>query len=215
LAALVNQINQRGGARILTIEEPVEYLFPRAPDSIVTQREVGIDVQDFADGLKYGLRQDPNVILVGEIRDLETARMAISAAETGHLVFSTLHTIDARGAVTRLLDLFPRDNQDDVRTQLSLSLRIVISQHLLPNVDPARKRVLAMEVLAVNDGVRAAIRFGRIETLETAIQTGKKDGMISLDESLVQLVHAGAVTPATARRYAKDPNAVAVSQRLR
>src|SRR5262245_35015512 len=131
LAMIVNLINQSGGYRIITVEEPAEYIYPRAANSVVTQREVGIDVPTFADGLKYGLRQDPDVILVGEIRDRDTAQIALSAAETGHLVFSTLHTRDAKGAISRYADLFPQDVQRDVRTQLALSLRAVVAQRLL------------------------------------------------------------------------------------
>src|SRR5579872_1901097 len=134
LAMLVNQLNCAGGYRIITVEEPVEYVFPRAANSVVTQREVGRDVLTFADGLKYGLRQDPDVILVGEIRDRATAQMALSAAETGHLVLTTLHTRDAKGAISRVADLFPQDAQSDVRSQLALSLRSIISQRLLPGV---------------------------------------------------------------------------------
>ena len=137
LAMIVNLLNEAGGHRIITVEEPVEYLFPRRPHSVVTQREVGRDVATFADGLKYGLRQDPDVILVGEVRDRVTAQMALSAAETGHLVFTTLHTRDAKGAITRLTDLFPPDAQKDVRGQLAMSLRAVLSQRLLPDPDRA------------------------------------------------------------------------------
>src|SRR5947209_6726895 len=131
LAMIVNLINHTGGYRIITVEEPVEYLFPKAPDSVVTQRDVGADVPTFADGLRSGLRQDPDAILVGEVRDRETAQMALSAAETGHLVFTSLHTRDAKGAISRLTDLFPQDVQRDVRSQLALSLRAVVSQRLL------------------------------------------------------------------------------------
>src|SRR5262245_10286886 len=135
LAMIVNLLNQTGGYRIITVEEPVEYLYPRIPNSVVTQREVGTDVLTFADGLKYGLRQDPDVILVGEIRDRETAQIALSAAETGHLVFTSLHTRDAKGAVTRYADLFPQDAQRDVRAQLALGLRAVVAQRLLPDIE--------------------------------------------------------------------------------
>jgi len=205
LAALVELLNQQGGYRIITVEEPIEYVFARNDRTVITQREVGTDVAGFYDGLKYGLRQDPNVVLVGEIRDRETAQMALSAAETGHLILSTLHTQDAKGAVTRFVDLFPYEVQDDIRTQLSLSLRYVVAQHLLPNKVEGKKRALAVEVMTVNHAVRAAIRHGKIESLESAIQTGKKDGMIPLDESLEGLVYAGQITPETAKRFAKDP----------
>src|SRR5437868_1336495 len=131
LAMVVNLINQAGGHRIITVEEPVEYLFPKRSNSVVTQREVGADVLTFADGLKYGLRQDPDVILVGEVRDRDTAQMALSAAETGHLVFASLHTRDAKGAITRYADLFPQDVQRDLRAQLAMSLRAIVGQRVL------------------------------------------------------------------------------------
>src|SRR5581483_1071344 len=158
LAIIVNLLNQAGGYRIITVEEPVEYLFPREPNSVVTQREVGSDVLTFADGLKYGLRQDPDVILVGEIRDRETAQMALSAAETGHLVFTTLHTRDAKGAITRFADLFAQDVQRDIRSQLAMSLRAVVSQRLLPGATRGAKRQLALEVLWNTHPVASAIR---------------------------------------------------------
>jgi twitching motility protein PilT len=206
LAGLVEQLNALGNRRIVTIEEPIEYVFEPKSNSVITQREVGIDVASFADGLRSSLRQDPNVILCGEIRDIETARMAISAAETGHLVMSTVHTQDAKGAITRLIDIFPSERQQDIRGQLSLSLRIVISQHLLPSVVAGTKRALAMEILVANDAIRAAIRLNKIESIDTAIQTGRKWGMQTLDESLAALVINRRIAPETAHRYAKNPD---------
>jgi twitching motility protein PilT len=208
LAALINLLNQQGGRRIITVEEPIEYVHPRVGTSVVTQREVGRDVDSFLDGLKYGLRQDPDVVLVGEIRDPDTAQMALTAAETGHLILTTLHTQDAKGAVTRIADLFPRDAQDDVRAQLALSLRSVVSQHLLPSAREGDKRVLALEILHVNHPVRIGIKFGKIESIESAIQTGRRDGMLSLDEDLQRLASAGRITFDTAIRFAKDPDAI-------
>lgn len=205
LAGLVQLINRAGHRRIITIEEPIEYIFEPCSHSMITQREVGLDVDSFAEGLKYALRQDPDVILCGEIRDRETAQMAISAAETGHLVMSTLHTQDAKGAITRLIDVFPVDQHQDVRGQLSLSLRYVISQRLLPNINPEERRVLALEVLSANDAVRAAIRLNKIETIDSLIQTGKSAGMRPFDESLAHLACSRKITPATAYRYAKNP----------
>ncbi|MDM8006506.1 MAG: PilT/PilU family type 4a pilus ATPase [Phycisphaerae bacterium] len=205
LAGLVEQMNRLGHRRIITIEEPIEYVFLPKANTVITQREVGIDVASFADGLRSALRQDPDVILCGEIRDIETARMAISAAETGHLVMSTVHTQDAKGAITRLIDIFPFDRQQDVRCQLSLSLRLVISQYLLPSLTPGQKRVLAMEILTASDAVRAAIRLNKIESLDTCIQTGKKWGMQTLDENLASLVCKRRISPETAHRYAKNP----------
>jgi len=209
LAGFVSLLIQEGRYRIITVEEPIEYVFSQSGSSLITQREVGVDVDSFYDGLTFGLRQDPDVILVGEIRDRQTARMALSAAETGHLIFSTLHTQDAKGAVTRLVDLFPYDAQDDVRSQLSLSLRYVISQHLLPSAREHERRALALEVLKVTHPVQAAIRFGKTEMIENAVQTGRKEGMITLDESLAQLAVAGRISWDTARRFAKDPDTVA------
>ncbi len=209
LAAMVNVLNQKGGCRIITVEEPIEYVHPRIGSTLVTQREVGRDVDSFFDGLKYGLRQDPDVILVGEIRDRETARMALSAAETGHLILTTLHTQDAKGAISRMCDLFPHDAQDDVRAQLALSLRSVISQHLLPPSREGDKRVLAMEILHVNQPVRVSIKFGKVDSIESAIQTGRRAGMLTLDDDLQRLVVAGRITLETARRFAKNPDDIA------
>ena len=172
---------------------------------------MGRDVDSFLDGLKYGLRQDPDVILVGEIRDQETARMALSAAETGHLILTTLHTQDAKGAITRFVDLFPHAAQGDVRTQLSLSLRSVVSQHLVRSAQDGEKRVLAHEVMHVNQQVRIAIKFGKIDSIESAIQTGKRDVMIMLDDDLKRLVRTGKIDIETARRFAKDPSAIAAT----
>jgi len=208
LAALINVLNQQGGRRIITVEEPIEYVHPRISSTMITQREVGRDVDSFFEGLKSGLRQDPDVILVGEIRDRETAQMALSAAETGHLILTTLHTQDAKGAITRLVDLFPHEAQDDVRSQLALSLRSVVSQHLLPSAHEGEKRALATEVLHVNHPVRVGIKFGKIESIESAIQTGRRDGMVTLDDDLERLVTAGKITVGTARHFAKDPDSI-------
>lgn len=203
LAMIINLLNQEGGYRIITAEDPIEYIFPRFDNSIVTQREVGQDIQSFADGLKFGLRQDPDVILVGEIRDQETAQMALSAAETGHLVFSTLHTRDAKGAVSRFTDLFRPATQPEVRAQLAMALRAVVSQHLLPSAE-AGKRQLALEIMINNNPIASAIRTGKLESIDTGIVTGRADGMISLDESLRRLWKCGAITRETAERFVTD-----------
>ena len=208
LAGIVNLLNERGGYRIITAEEPIEYVYERTEHTVITQREVGLDCTSFLEGLKYGLRQDPDVILVGEIRDCETAQMALSAAETGHLILTTMHTKDAKGAISRFVDLFPNRSQDDIRAQLALNLRYVIAQHLLPNAQLGEKRALALETMVVNTPVRAAIKQGKLEALDSAIQTGKADGMIRLDESLQGLLSAGRITYETARRYAKNPNSL-------
>lgn len=204
LALIVNMLNQTGGYRIITVEEPVEYRFPRAPNSVVTQREIGGDVLTFADGLKYGLRQDPDVILVGEIRDRETAQMALSAAETGHLVFTTLHTRDAKGAVTRFADLFPQDAQRDVRAQLAMSLRAIVSQRLLPGTERGTKRHLALEVLWNTYPIASAIRSGKVESIDNYLVTGREEGMVTFDESVRQLLKAGKISYDTARQNVRD-----------
>jgi twitching motility protein PilT len=204
LAMVVSRLMQSGGHRVITVEEPVEYVFPRAANSVVTQREVGVDVLTFADGLKYGLRQDPDVILVGEIRDRETAQMALSAAETGHLVFTTLHTRDAKGAITRYADLFPQDVQQQVRAQLALGLRAVVSQRLLPGAERGHKRQLAVEVLTNTHPVANAIRTGKVEGIDNLILTGRADGMVTFDESVRQLFRAGKISRAVAEQNVSD-----------
>jgi twitching motility protein PilT len=204
LAMVVNLLNQDGGYRIITVEEPVEYLFPRAADSVVSQREVGVDVLTFADGLKYGLRQDPDAILVGEIRDRETAQIALSAAETGHLVFTSLHTRDAKGAITRYADLFPQDVQKDVRNQLAMSLRAVVSQRLLPDIERGAKRHLALEVLWNTYPIASAIRTGKVESIDNYLITSREDGMVSFDESVRRLLKAGLITVEVAEQNVRD-----------
>lgn len=201
LAMLINLLNQEGGYRIITVEEPVEYVFPKTAGSLVTQREVGLDVNTFADGLKYALRQDPDVILVGEIRDRETAQMALSAAETGHLVFSTMHTRDAKGAITRYADLFSQSEQREIRSQLSFSLRAVISQHLLPNICQGERRILAMEIMFNNSAIGSAIRSSKIESIDNVIVTNRAEGMISLDESIKRLAKGNFISRETAEKY--------------
>ncbi|MBN1851301.1 MAG: PilT/PilU family type 4a pilus ATPase [Pirellulales bacterium] len=209
LAMIINLLNQEGGHRIITVEDPIEYIFPRNANSVVTQREVGHDVQSFADGLKYGLRQDPDVILVGEIRDRATAQMALSAAETGHLVFSTLHTRDAKGAISRYVDLFPQSVQNEIRSQLSMALRAVISQHLLPSRQEGAKRELALEIMFNNAPIASGIRLGRIESIDTNIQTGRADGMITLDESVKRLMNTGKISHSTAEHFVSDKRILA------
>jgi twitching motility protein PilT len=171
---------------------------------VVTQREVGRDVLSFADGLTFGLRQDPDAILVGEIRDRQTAQMALSAAETGHLVFSTLHTRDAKGTITRLADFFPQDVQKDVRSQLALSLRAVVSQRLLPDLEKGLKRHLALEVLWNTYPIASAIRSNKVESIDNYLLTCRDDGMISFDESVRQLVRAEKISRTVAEQNVRD-----------
>jgi twitching motility protein PilT len=204
LAMIVQLMNTTGGCRIITVEEPVEYLFPQVPSSVVTQREVGVDVLTFSDGLKYGLRQDPDVILVGEIRDRETAQMALSAAETGHLVFTTLHTRDSKGAISRFADFFVQDAQATVRGQLAMSLRAIVSQRLLPGIEKASKRHLAIEVLWNTHPIASAIRTSKLESIDNYLLTGREEGMISFDESIRQLFRAGKITRKVAEENVND-----------
>jgi twitching motility protein PilT len=204
LAMIIHALNQEGGYRIVTVEEPIEYIFPPAPNSIITQREVGQDVPSFADGLRYGLRQDPDVVLVGEIRDRATAQMALSAAETGHLVFSTLHTRDAKGAISRYADLFPQNVQQEIRAQLAMSLRAVVSQHLIPSQVAGAKRELALEIMFNNAPMSSAVRFGKLESIDTNILTGRAEGMLTLDESIRRLLQAGKISRETADHYVTD-----------
>jgi twitching motility protein PilT len=208
LAMIVQQLNATGGCRIITVEEPVEYLFPHLPNSVVTQREVGVDVMTFSDGLKYGLRQDPDVILVGEIRDRDTAQMALSAAETGHLVFTTLHTRDAKGAITRFSDFFVQDAQATVRGQLAMGLRAVVSQRLLPGIEKGGKRQLAIEVLWNTHPIANAIRTNKIESIDNYLLTGREDGMICFDESIRLLLRAGKISRKVAEDNVNDQTAL-------
>jgi twitching motility protein PilT len=207
LAMLINLLAQEGDYRIITLEEPIEYVFPTSGTSIVTQREVGRDVASFADGLKYGLRQDPDVILVGEIRDRDTAQMALSAAETGHLVFATLHSRDAKGAISRYADLFPQHVQSEIRAQLALGLRGVICQHLLPSV-AGGKRELALEILFNNAPIASAIRTGKDESIDRNILTSRAEGMIPLDESVRRLFQSGKISRETAEQFVSDKSSL-------
>ncbi len=208
LAMIINLLLQDGGLRIITVEEPIEYVFPAHGNSIITQREVGRDVRSFADGLKYGVRQDPDVILVGEIRDKDTAQMALSAAETGHLVFSTLHTRDAKGAISRYADFFPQNVQNEVRGQLSQSLQAVICPHLLPT-SRGETRALALEIPLRTSPIARAIRSGKTGSIDRNILTGRADGMITFDESIKRLLLAGKIERETAERFVTDAGMLA------
>ncbi len=204
LAMIVEYLNRSSSQRILTIEDPIEYRFPIYANSVVSQREVGRDVSSFADGLRFGLRQDPDVILVGEIRDIETARMALSAAETGHLIFSTLHTRDAKGSISRYTDFFPQQVQNEIRSQLASGLRAVICQRLLQSIVDGGKQELALEILFNTPAVGAAIRQGKLESIDTSIVIGRSEGMVSMDESIRRLCADGRISRATAEGLISD-----------
>lgn len=197
LAALLGEINRSRTCHVVTIEEPVEYEHPNVR-SIVEQVEVGTDAPSFVAALKAALRQDPDVLLVGEMRDLESISIALTAAETGHLVLSTLHTSDAAQAIHRIVDVFPAVQQGQVRQQLALALNAVVCQQLVPRAD-GQGRVPAVEVLLANPAVRQHIRRERVENLHNEITLGKRMGMIALEESLARLVRAGVILPEEAQ----------------
>ncbi len=197
LAALVGEINRSRTCHVVTIEDPIEYEH-RNQRSIIEQIEVGSDTPSFAAALKSSLRQDPDVILVGEMRDLETVSTALTAAETGHLILATLHTNDVVQAIHRIVDVFPPAQQGQIRQQLALSLHAIVCQHLLPRAS-GEGRVPAVEILVANYAVRHHIRKEKLQNLYNEITLGKKQGMISLEESLVRLVRAGEITIEEAR----------------
>lgn len=203
LAAMVELINAEREALIIVIEDPIEYVF-KHKRSIVKQREVYADTKSFAEALRRALRQDPNVIVVGEMRDLETIATALTAAETGHLVLATLHTPDAPQTVDRIIDVFPPYQQQQVKIQLSDCLQGIISQQLLPRADGSG-RVLAYEVVIGTSAVRALIREHATAQLPTVIQTGAQFGMVTMDATLKRLYHEGLITPETAISRAKHP----------
>ncbi|MBI2934375.1 MAG: type IV pilus twitching motility protein PilT [Chloroflexi bacterium] len=206
LAAMIEHINQTECRRIITIEDPIEYVYAPAQCQIL-QREIGRDSNSFADALRHVLRQDPNIVLIGEMRDLETISIALTAAETGQLVLATLHTNSASQAVDRIINVFPPHQQDQVRLQLSMVLEGVMAQVLLPRAD-GKGRVAAVEVMLANDAVRSLIREGKSYELPNYIQMGRKQGMQNLDWALAELVSRGLVTReqamARAQRWSVD-----------
>jgi twitching motility protein PilT len=192
LAALVDEINSTRADHIITIEDPIEFLHLHK-SCIVNQREIGPDATSFADALRAALRQDPDVILLGEMRDRETISTALTAAETGHLVFATLHTQSAPQTIDRIIDVFPAEQQEQVRTQLAGSLQGIVSQALLPTPD-GRGRVAAIEILLPDDAIRNLIRQGKLEQIYSYMQTGTKRGMQTMEQSLADLVSRGVIT---------------------
>ncbi len=191
LASMINYINETLDHHIITIEDPIEF-YHYHQKSTVNQREVGVDVPSFAEAIRRALRQDPDVILVGEMRDLETIEAAITAAETGHVVFGTLHTTGAQGTVNRIIDVFPTNQQDQIRTQLSVSIIGILSQALLPKIGGGR--VAAYEMLVVNPAIGNLIRENKTFRITSAIQTGAKQGMILMDDALFTLWKDGKCT---------------------
>ncbi|HPA17806.1 MAG TPA: type IV pilus twitching motility protein PilT [Verrucomicrobiae bacterium] len=203
LACLINIINQGRREHILTIEDPIEYVYPKGT-CVITQREIGPHSSSFAHALKRALRQDPDIILIGEMRDLETIGVALTLAETGHLVFGTLHTTDAPQTIDRIIDVFPPYQQQQVRTQLSVTLRAVACQQLLPRAS-GDGRVAAREIMIVSPAIANLIREGKTHQIYSAIETGGRGGMKSLDRDLADLVRKKVVTLEVAAAKANDP----------
>jgi len=209
IASLLQHINRTRPVRIVTLEDPIEYVL--ADDrALISQRHVGVHVASFASGLRSALREDPDIIFVGEIRDLETASLALTAAETGHLVVTTMHTRDARGALPRLVDLFPAERYKELCAQLSFSLSWVIGQKLVTRADGVG-RAVAMEVMRNTTAIANLIRTGNWPQIQSTIETQSRDGMMSFERHLIELARRGTITRDEAIRHANDP---AIAQRL-
>ncbi len=206
IASLIHRISEKSACRIMSVEDPIEYIFPQRY-SITSQRELGRDVESFAEGLKEMLRQDPDIIFVGEMRDAETISMTLMAAETGHLVFSTLHTRDATGTITRILDYFPSGRQSEVRNQMSLGLAYIVSQKLVPKKD-GTGRIVAMEILNNNYACANLIRTGKVEQIYSQLQTKTRnrpdEKMMTLERHLATLVKADKIDLLEAKKWAND-----------
>ena len=203
LAALIHKINMEQAKHIITIEDPIEYTH-RSKRSVIVQREVHYDTYSFSAALRSSLREDPDVVLIGEMRDLETIASAITIAETGHLVFATLHTNSAAQSIDRMVDVFPPHQQPQIRAQLSNILMAICSQRLVPAIGGGR--IAAAEILIATPAVRNIIREGKTHQLDAVIQTGAEFGMQSMDKQLVQLIHAGSISYDEARSFAVDPD---------
>jgi twitching motility protein PilT len=205
-AAMIGLVNERRAVHVLTIEDPIEYVHT-SRQAVVNQREVGIDVDTFASALRSALREDPDVLLVGEMRDLETIQFALTLAETGHLVFATLHTNDTSQAIDRIVDVFPAERQALITTQLASTLAAVVHQRLVPRVGGGR--AAAFEVLTATSAVRNLIREGKGRQLRNVIATGQKDGMVTLEASLSRLAREGRITHADAVAHSVHPEEIA------
>lgn len=203
LAAIINEINMSRGDNILTIEDPIEYMYPPGK-SIVSQRELGLDTLSWREALKSALREDPDVVLIGEMRDAESISSAMTIAETGHLVFSTLHTNSASQTIDRIIDSFPEHQQNQIRVQLASTIAGIISQRLIPKIEGGR--IVATEVLIGNQAIKSTIRDGKTHLLDSIIETSKDEGMFLLEHSLADLVKQGAITLEKAQEYAQRPS---------
>lgn len=202
LAAMINEINSTRSENIITLEDPIEYIH-KHKKSIINQREIGRDSKSYKNALRAALREDPDVILIGEMRDLETISIAITAAETGHLVLSTLHTIGAIQTIDRIIDVFPPYQQQQIRIQLASVLQGIISQQLIPTVDNS-ERVAALETMIINPAIQNQIREGKTHQIQSVIQTGSKFGMKTMDMYLVDLINLGVIDKEIAVTYAVD-----------
>ncbi|WP_308698719.1 PilT/PilU family type 4a pilus ATPase [uncultured Thomasclavelia sp.] len=205
LACIIDQINQKRNTHIITIEDPIEYLHSHNK-SIVSQREVFHDTKNYVAALKAALREAPEVILVGEMRDLETIDIAITAAETGHLIFSSLHTVGAANTIDRMIDVFPASQQQQIRVQLAMVLNAVICQQLLPGVDG--KMIPAFEIMICNQAIRTLIRDGKTHQIDSTISNSRRLGMITMDEAIIELYKQGKISKETALMYATNPKIV-------
>ena len=203
LAAMVKKISDELEGHIITIEDPIEFLYPHSK-SLINQREIGLDSATFSNALKSSLRQDPDVVVIGELRDPESMSTALTIAETGHLVLGTLHTNNAAGTITRLVDVFPPEKQEIVRMNLSMTLIGVISQQLIPNIENGRS--LALEILINTPSIKALIRENNIHQLDNYILSGAKDGMIRMDDSILELYNDNFITKESALSYAHKPS---------
>lgn len=206
LASIIDRINNNIDAHVITLEDPIEYLHNHKK-AMVNQREIGIDTNSYSNAIRAALREDPDVILVGEMRDLETISTAITAAETGHLVLSTLHTIGAASTIDRIIDVFPPHQQQQIRIQLSMVLEAVISQQLIPTADKS-SRVAAFEVMHSTVAIKNLIREAKTFQINSSIQTGKKYGMQTMDDAIVDLLLKGDISKESALSYAQDVQVV-------
>jgi twitching motility protein PilT len=206
LAAIIQAINKTRHCHVITLEDPIEYLYHH-DQAIVDQREIGVDSKSFSGALRAALREDPDVLLVGEMRDLDTISTAITAAETGHLVFSTLHTLNAATTVDRIIDVFPDAQQAQIRTQLASVLEAVISQRLIPAAQGTR-RVAVFEILRANSAIRNLIRTGRSNMIAGQLAQGQREGMNTLDQALADACRAGRITQESAMLFAEDLDAM-------
>ena len=204
LAAVIDEINRTRDDHIMTIEDPIEFL-PRHKKCVVTQREIGPDATSFSEALRGALRQDPDVILLGEMRDLETIGTALTAAETGHLVFATLHTQDAPSTVDRLIDVFPAAQQEQIRVQIAATLQGIVTQTLLPTAD-RKGRVAALEILLPDDAVRNLIRQAKVEQIYSVMQTNTSRGMQTLEQAMLELARYGKITTEIALQRSSRPD---------